>query len=251
MNPLRALSILCLLALCACGSSTPETWTPPRRQFATDAQREQAAHEFAVYDPAQGVNRHIYKFNAEADRYVLIPIVDAYTYVTPVFLRRRVSDFFLNVAEVTNFTNAILQLAPKKAGMTLGRFALNTTIGLLGTFDVATGWGLQRQPEDFGKTLGHWGASPGAYIVLPLLGPSNARDTVGQIVDYATLTFLIPPDIRDTAAYDALAYGLQPINLRYSNDFRYFSSGSPFEYELVRYITTQVRTLEIEKEKHQ
>jgi phospholipid-binding lipoprotein MlaA len=129
------------------------------------------------------------------------------------------------------------------------RFTLNTTIGLAGFFDVATNFGLERQHEDFGETLAQWGAGPGAYVVLPVLGPSNVRDTVGQVVDYATLTFIIPARIQDTTAYDIVAYGIQPVNLRYINDFRYYSSGSPFEYELVRYIVTQTRAAQIAKQK--
>ncbi len=239
-----------LLGISACDSSPQEKTEPPRRHFTDAASKEYADKQFAVYDPAEGLNKQIYKFNAKLDEYVLIPVVDAYTFVAPEAVRRGVSNFFLNVGEVTNFTNAVLQVSPRKASTTLGRFVINTTVGLLGTFDVATGWGLKRQPEDFGKTLGHWGAGNGAYVVLPLLGPSNMRDTVGQVVDYATLYFLVPSRVADTAAYDVVAYGLQPVNLRYSNSFRYYSSGSPFEYEIVRYVVTQTRMMEIEKEKH-
>jgi phospholipid-binding lipoprotein MlaA len=244
----QGLCVLALAALTACAATTPETdGTPVERHF-TDAAHEQYAEEqFAVYDPFEGTNKYIYKFNAEADEYVLIPIVDAYTYVTPEFLRHRVSDFFHNVGEVTNFTNAVLQVSPEKAATTLGRFAVNTTVGLLGTFDVATDMGLNRQPEDFGQTLGYWGADAGPYIVLPLLGPSNLRDTVGQVADWATLSFVVPNHVEYTTAYEIAAYGVQPLDMRYENKFRYFESGTPFEYELVRYITTHSRELEIEK----
>ena len=85
--------------------------------------------------------------------------------------------------------------------------------------------------------------------MLPLLGPSNVRDTVGKIVDYGTFAFIIPEHVQNSRPYEAVAYGLRAVDLRYSNDFRYYSSGSPFEYELVRYVYTQLRTAEIEKEK--
>lgn len=252
-NKITAVSLMLasLLGLAGCAASidsTQENSPPPRRQLTTEAEKLYAEKQFTVYDPAETVNRHIYKFNAQLDTYVLLPIVDAYKYVTPAFVRRGISNFFLNVGEATNFTNAVFQIKPDKAAKTLGRFVINTTVGLAGTFDVATNWGIERQPEDFGETLGYWGAGSGSYIVLPILGSSNVRDTLGTIVDYATLYVIIPSSVKDTVTYDVAAYGIEPINERYSNNFRYFSTGSPFEYELVRYIITQARNQEIEKQ---
>ena len=125
---------------------------------------------------------------------------------------------------------------------------VNTTAGLLGTFDVATEIGLERQPEDFGKTLAFYGAGAGPYMVLPFFGPSNLRDATGLAVDIATLTIAVPSHIEDTTAYDIASYGVQPLDMRDSNSFRYYESGSPFEYELVRYISATGRELQIEKE---
>jgi phospholipid-binding lipoprotein MlaA len=222
---------------------------PTTRSFPDQASRDSADKEFMVYDPAEGMNKEIYKFNAEFDDYIFLPVVNAYTFITPKFARTGVSNFFLNIGEVNNFANSVLQANPKKAYITLWRFAINSTVGLLGTFDVATHMGLNRQQEDFGKTLGHWGSGAGAYIMLPLLGPSNVRDTVGKIVDYGTFAYIIPEHVQNSRPYEVVAYGLRAVDLRYSNDFRYYSSGSPFEYELVRYVYTQLRTTQIEKEK--
>lgn len=250
-SSLLSISVLLagLLNLAACGSTREPPPVTPTRHFTDPALKASADKEFAVYDPAEGVNRQIYKFNAELDDYIFLPVVNGYNFITPKFVRTGVSNFFLNVGEVTNFTNSVLQVNPKRAGITLIRFVVNTTVGILGTFDVATRIGLDRQSEDFGKTLGHWGSGPGAYVVLPALGPSSMRDTVGKIVDYTTLAIIIPEHIQNSVPYEVVAYGLQPIDLRYSNSFRYYSSGSPFEYELVRYISTQLRTSQIEKEK--
>lgn len=245
-SSLLLLSML-LFPLSACTDGAPPHVETPRRHFTDAAQQEAADKEFAVYDPAEGVNKHIYDFNARLDKYFFIPVVDAYTYVTPEFFRIGINNFFLNVGEVTNFTNSVLQANPLKASKTLVRFALNTTVGLLGTVDVAAKMGVERQSEDFGRTLGRWGVGPGAYVVLPLLGPSNIRDSIGKVADYATLYFIIPAQAQDTTAYDVIAYGLQPIDLRYSNNFRYYESSSPFEYELVRYIVAQAREQQIQK----
>jgi phospholipid-binding lipoprotein MlaA len=241
------LFLLSGLLLAGCESTPQGGVDTPRRHYTSEQEQQYADKEFAVYDPAEGLNKNIYKFNAELDKYFFLPVVDAYKFITPEFARDRVTRFFENVGEVHNFTNAVLQIKLQKAGITLTRFVVNTTVGLLGTFEVADGWGLQRQPDDFGKTLGYWGAGNGAYVMLPVLGPSNVRDTVGTLVDYATLYFIIPEHVQDSTAYDIVAYGLQPINLRYNNNFRYFGSGSPFEYEIVRYVATQARTVEIEK----
>lgn len=251
-KPFLAAGLLVALALglSACSTAQQGPWQPTLRTFPDQASQDAADKEFAVYDPAEGLNKGIYRFNAEFDEYIFLPVVDAYTFVTPKFVRTGVSNFFLNVGEINNFANSVLQASPKKATVTLGRFVINTTVGLLGTVDVATKMGLDRQQEDFGKTLGHWGVSSGPYVMLPVLGPSNMRDTVGKAVDFVTLAVVTPDRVRDTTAYDIVAYGLRPIDLRYSNDFRYYASGSPFEYELTRYIYTQLRTTQIEKERH-
>lgn len=245
----RSLATLAaLVLLTACAAEKPENaQAPTERQF-VDLQHQQfAEQQFAIDDAMEGTNKYMYKFNAELDRWVLIPIVDTYTYLTPEFLRDRVQRFFLNFGEITNFTNALFQASPGKAATTLGRFAINSTVGVLGLFEVAEEFGLERQPEDFGQTLGYWGVGPGTYVVLPFFGPSNVRDTAGLIVDFATLYFVVPDNVQDDTVYKVGFYGVQPVNMRYSNKFRYFESGSPFEYEMVRYINTKSRELQIQK----
>lgn len=246
---LKLLSLLlCGTLLSACATRTPYGQEiAPERRYSDISAGQNFQRQFVVYDPAEGTNKHIYKFNAKLDEYVLIPIVDGYKAVTPEMVRKGVSNFFLNVGEVTNLINSTLQASPKKASITVARFAINTTAGLLGTIDVATKVGLDRQSEDFGQTLGKWGVGPGAYVMLPVLGPSNIRDTTGKIVDLAALSFIIPNHLEDEAAYKVIVYGLAPIDSRYRNNFRYFQSGSPFEYELVRYLNNQSRKLQVDK----
>jgi phospholipid-binding lipoprotein MlaA len=205
----------------------------------------QARDVLVVSDPLEDTNRRVYKFNAQLDQYVLVPVVDAYQFVVPSFLRRRVTSFFLNLAEISIFTNSVLQASPSKATPTLGRFMINSTVGLFGLFDVATELGVPRQTADFGQTLAVWGADTGPYLVLPALGPSNTRDAVGTVVDWATLSFAIPGSILDKTRYDYAPTGLQSADARYRVPFRYHSTGSPFEYELVRYAATVARKIEI------
>ncbi len=240
-----ALAAACLLS--ACQSTPAEKDVPPRRQFTSQGEKQYARQQFAVYDPIESTNKQLYKFNAGFDEYVFLPVVDTYKNIAPEIVQTGVANFFANIGEFGNFTNAALQGSGSKAATTLWRFAVNTTAGLLGTIDVATKLGLERQPEDFGQTLGVWGVGPGPYLVVPVLGPSNLRDFAGRITDGVMLSLAVPNDIENTATYDAVIYGARTIDARANANFRYYATGSPFEYELVRYVNNQARELQIEK----
>ncbi len=243
---MRRWLLLLPLMLAACQSSTENAENPPaRRTYTSQNAKAYAEQQFAVYDPLEATNKNLYKFNAKLDKYVLLPVVDTYTALTPEPVRHGVTNFFANVGEFENFTNALLQTDLRKANITLWRFITNTPAGLLGTMDVASDWGLPRQPEDFGQTLGYWGVGPGPYIIVPALGPSNLRDFAGRIVDGFMLSYAMPDKVENTTAYNATMYGLRIIDMRANIDFRYYGTGSPFEYELVRYITSEARALQV------
>ncbi|MBD8123189.1 VacJ family lipoprotein [Pseudomonas lutea] len=137
-------------------------------------------------DPWEGVNRAIFRFNDTVDTYALKPIAQGYEFITPQFLEDGIHNMFKNVGEVTNFANDVLQAKPEAAGVDTARLIFNTTFGLLGFFDVGTKMGLQRNDEDFGQTLGHWGVSSGPFVMLPLLGPSTVRDAFAKYPDTYT-----------------------------------------------------------------
>jgi phospholipid-binding lipoprotein MlaA len=135
-------------------------------------------------DPYEGFNRAMFGFNNGIDVWVLKPIAKGYRFVTPDFVETGVSNFFSNLLEIRNFLNAGLQGKGKKTAAHTGRFLVNSTLGIAGIFDVAKYMGLEKQDgEDFGQTLATWGAGSGPYLVLPLLGPSTLRDTVGIPAD--------------------------------------------------------------------
>jgi phospholipid-binding lipoprotein MlaA len=135
-------------------------------------------------DPHEAINRAVFAFNDTADKWVLKPIARAYRYVTPDPVERGVSRMFGNVGELPNVANDVLQGKVAQAGNDFGRFLINSTIGVAGIFDVAQHWGMKEsEGEDFGQTFAVWGANPGAYIVLPLFGPSNYRDAPGRVFD--------------------------------------------------------------------
>lgn len=134
-------------------------------------------------DPAEGLNRGIFKFNEVLDTSVLKPVAKGYRAVVPQPARTGVRNFLHNLKTPTILANNVLQGDMPAAGVTLTRFVTNTLIGVGGLFDVAAKGGLPYQEEDFGQTLGTWGVESGPYLVLPLLGPSSARDTAGLLVD--------------------------------------------------------------------
>ena len=135
-------------------------------------------------DPFEGFNRAIFTFNDTADRWVLKPVAKGYQYVTPDFVESGVSRMFSNLGEVLNIVNDLLQGKIAQAGNDGGRLLINSTLGLAGFFDVAQHAGLLKSDgEDFGQTFAVWGAGEGAYLVLPLLGPSTLRDAPGLLLD--------------------------------------------------------------------
>ena len=135
------------------------------------------------HDPLEPVNRKIHDFNTGLDKYLLGPVSRGYVRVTPDPVRRAVTNFFANLDNPRIAVNNLLQGKPQETAQDVFRFGINTTLGIVGLFDVATEIGVPRHDEDFGQTLGVWGLGEGAYLVLPLFGPSNLRDGVGRIVD--------------------------------------------------------------------
>jgi phospholipid-binding lipoprotein MlaA len=136
------------------------------------------------HDPWESWNRGVYKVNDKLDRAVLKPVAVGYVHHVPSPIRTGVRNFFSNIGTVRTMINDALQGKFKAAGNDLGRFALNTTVGIGGLFDPASSAGLDRNNEDFGLTLGHWGVHAGPFLELPLLGPSDLRDGPSKIADY-------------------------------------------------------------------
>jgi phospholipid-binding lipoprotein MlaA len=146
-----------------------------------------AEHE-EVNDPFEHGNRGIFKFNRTVDRMALKPAATAYRDYLPTFLTGRVRNVLANFRAPVIFLNDLLQGEVPRALQTLSRFVVNSTIGLVGLFDMASTMDMEGHDEDFGQTLAVWGVPEGPFIMLPVFGPSNPRDTVGKVVD-----FLIDP----------------------------------------------------------
>ena len=136
-------------------------------------------------DPYENINRKIYNFNDKVDNYIAEPISDVYRAVTPQFMQTGVFNFFNNLKSINIVVNDVLQGKFQQSAMDTGRFAMNSTLGLGGLFDVAKKVGLEQNNEDFDQTLAVWGVPSGKYLVIPLLGPVTTRGIPGAIFDTA------------------------------------------------------------------
>jgi phospholipid-binding lipoprotein MlaA len=162
---------------------------PARFQDAPQAAEANARH--APGDPLEGLNRRFYAINQGLDRAIVRPLALGYAKIVPKPVRAGVRHFFTNLTEPIVFLNDLLQIQPKRAVGTLGRFVINTTLGLAGLIDVAKGEKLPHRSNGFGNTLGAYGVKAGPYLYLPILGPSDLRDLGGGAADGLVLPTLI------------------------------------------------------------
>ena len=245
----QALVLLAILSLGACSTAPvlPEGEEPLEPRFSADRVLIKGTTTAAdeISDPWEGFNRSMYRFNYRFDKYVFLPVVNGYQFITPDFMEKGIHNFFRNIQDITTLINSILQLSAEKTANTTVRLIVNSTIGILGFINVAHE--VPRSDEDFGQTLGRWGVGPGPYLVLPVLGPSSVRDGTGTLVDA-----IVIGQIRD-AALDLETWQewtwdiLRVIDLRAHIAFRYYETGSPFEYEWVRLLYTTKRQLDVER----
>ena len=163
-------------------------------------------------------NRAMFNFNYQVDKAVLKPVAKGYKAVTTKSMRNRVTNFFANLEEPASAVNNLLQGRMKNSGVSVARFAINTTLGLLGTFDVASGWGISKAKNTFDATMSLYCMPDGPFIVMPILGPATPRSLVGQGVDtFADPMYWALYDKQDETWGQAIAYGgtgLKYINLR-------------------------------------
>lgn len=139
--------------------------------------------EVEDYDPWEPLNTKVFEFNRQVDRWLLKPVATAYNYIMPDPLQIGVSNFFYNLRATPRLVNNVLQGKLKGAGIEVGRFLVNTTVGLAGFIDVAERLNLTTPEEDMGQTLGFYGVPPGPYLIVPLMQPFTVRDLTGYVTD--------------------------------------------------------------------
>jgi len=202
------------------------------------------APPMTTYDPWERLNRFTYRFNARFDEAIFLPAANAYRRV-PSPIRSGVHNFFGNLSEVDSVINYTLQWRLRLGLRSLGRFVINSTIGIGGLFDTAAKLKLPGAPTGLSTTLAKWGMHPGPYLVIPLLGPSTLRDGIGFLGDYGTSYGI---DLFKLYRGD-VSWGLGTVNAvdqRANVNFRYYASGSPFEYETIRFLYVRKRLIEDE-----
>jgi phospholipid-binding lipoprotein MlaA len=197
-----------------------------------------------TYDPWERLNRFTYRFNARFDEAVYLRLSNAYARV-PAPLRSGVHNFFGNLSEVDSMVNYALQWRLKLSARSLGRFLINTTIGVGGLFDTAAKLKLPGAPTGLSTTLATWGMHPGPFLVIPFLGPSTLRDGIGFLGDYAVAYGIdVAKLYRGNVSWGL--DGLNAVDQRSNINFRYYSTGSPFEYENIRFLYVRKRLIEDE-----
>jgi len=189
MRPHRVFASLLMAAALGGRPAIAEEPAPPARPTsplpahgAKPSTVDQGSQE---YDPWIGFNRKIFWFNDELDTHVLAPVATGWDTVAPKPVQKSLSNFFGNLRFPVDLLNNLLQGKGISAAKTVGRFTVNTVLGAGGFLDPASEIGLGPEQEDFGQTLGVWGVPPGPYLVLPVLGPSSARDAPALAVDSA------------------------------------------------------------------
>ena len=209
-----------------------------------------------INDSLEPFNRRMYAFNTQIDKKIVYPASRIYAAVVPKPIRKGISNFYSNFSEIPTFVNSVLQLKPGKAVNALGRFVVNSTVGVLGVADVAKNMGMKRDPETMGDTLGHYGVKTGSFLVLPVLGPSDLRDAVEAGIDSisegAVRRVAEEKLFFDTGVFDKNIYGFTKpdvtgLNASSMIGMRYGDLNSPFEYDLVKAIYYNYRKIQVIK----
>ncbi|HEX2940384.1 MAG TPA: VacJ family lipoprotein [Rhodopila sp.] len=197
-------ALACVLTVSACATK------PPASDPDSLAEYEQ------TNDPLEPTNRVFYAINNGLDTVILKPLAQAYRFAVPHPIRTGVHNVLTNLGTPVQLTNDMLEGKPRRAGDTVMRFVINSTVGVLGIFDFATGWGYPNHDADFGLTLASWGVPEGPFLFLPVLGPTDPRDAGGFGVDIALDPFTWVGNPHDTAVrvFNWTRYGLNAVDAR-------------------------------------
>lgn len=171
---------ICLALVAGWSHADSETW---QQQDLAEMEEVEVVYGDSQ-DTLEGFNRVMFSFNENVDKVTLKPIAQVYQAVLPKVAQTGVANFFSNLNDIPNALNNFLQFKLIDAASDIGRVVVNSTVGILGLFDVASPIGLKKHEEDFGQTFAYWGVGSGPYIVLPFLGPSTLRDATGDVVGF-------------------------------------------------------------------
>lgn len=231
--------------------STTMTAPPPaieKKEANSNAQEEDAPPTPPINDPLEPLNRGIYFINMGIDGIIMKPLALAYRHLLPDPVRSSIGHFYVNINSPVSFANHLLQGQPERAGNSLIRFAINTTLGILGLFDAAETFGFMPKDTGFGDTLGIWGVNTGPYLMLPALGPCSLRGTVGKVGDF----FLQPYNyyfMTTTPDDDWASWTLTGVNLVHQRNLYLESIDELIANSIDPYVT--FRSIYFQQEQHQ
>ncbi len=244
--PPTLLSLRRLLALLALAVVRPAVALPT--EPAGELFAEEDAEPAGFPDPFERFNRMVFDANRDVEPWVVEPVVNAYDTVAPDAVQRAVVRVLTNLDSPSVFVNDLLQLDPIGGAVTATRFALNTTVGLLGIFDPATDMGIEGHDTDFGQTMAFAGIPSGPYLILFLIGPTTARDGIGYVVDFffRPTTYVLTPAAQ--VLFTGVREGSTGISMREEHDesLRQLEASSMDFYAAMRNAYFQARTGEIE-----
>ena len=201
-----------------------------------------------VNDPLEPINRAVFAFNGVVDTVLLKPIAKGYRMIVPELARDGISNFLANLKSPVNAFNQLLQGDFEAVGETTLSFVINTTLGVGGLGDVASSQlGLENEEEDFGQTLAVWGVPDGPYVVWPILGPSNARDSVGFVADLASdpLNWYVNRTDKDWINYTRAGLTVLDTKARLMDPLDEIQANSLDYYAAIRSVYTQFRRAQI------
>ena len=213
------------------------------QEYETDAATAPAGFP----DPLEPVNRGTFWVNNSLDRALFDPLTRVYRFITPNAFREAVQRFLLNLNSPAVLANDLLQGQWRGAGTTTERFLINTTVGLAGFFDPAGCWGIERHHADFGQTLARWGVPSGPYLMIPILGPTTARDGLGDVVGLAfrpTTYILVGTELLYYTAIHGSSSGLTERE-QHADDLRRLKESSVDYYAALRNAYYQARMAQI------
>jgi phospholipid-binding lipoprotein MlaA len=248
--------VLIAAALAMPGLASAQTVTPPAfvngiTEPGTKAQPVPARGHSTTGDPIEGVNRGLFSVHQFLDRLLFRPVAMVYKTLVPKFVRTGVRHVISNLSEPVVFLNDVLQLKPKRAVRTFGRFAINTTLGVGGIIDVAKGEKLPHRSNGFGNTLGRYGVGPGPYLFIPLVGPTDLRDLIGGQADGAVLPLTVGDPFNRTAyIIPTLALGGLDQRVESDADLKALLSGAADPYATLRSVYLQSRAAEVGEIRH-
>ncbi|MDE2303887.1 MAG: VacJ family lipoprotein [Sphingomonadales bacterium] len=205
-----------------------------------------AGTSFVVHDPWVKINRSIWRFDTTLEKALLAPVAHGYNYVVPHGVRFHVTNALYNLGEPVTAVNDLLQLRIGAMGRAVGRFVINSTIGIAGLFDVAAGSGIPRHRSDFGQTLGRYGVGAGNYVMLPFLGPSDVRDGIGSLVD----SFIDPVELLVggiTSPEGISLFVLEGVDWRSRSDDTLnaiYTATDPYAFARAAYLQTRVARID-------